>query len=65
MPPKELLPENISLHKWDIKTDIPKEFEGVYDIVHVRMLTFVLMDEDVENALRNLFKLLSMISINV
>jgi hypothetical protein len=63
MPPEELLPRNISLHKWDIKTDIPKEFECVYDIVHVRMLTFVLMDDEIETALRNLFKLSSMIHI--
>ena len=60
MPPKELLPNNMNLHKWDIKTHIPKEFEGIYDIVHVRMLTFVLLDDEIESALSNLLKLLSM-----
>ncbi|PYI11097.1 S-adenosyl-L-methionine-dependent methyltransferase [Aspergillus sclerotiicarbonarius CBS 121057] len=58
MPPRELLPPNINLHQWDIKTDIPKEFEGVYDVVHIRQLTFVLLDDEIETALRNVFKLL-------
>ncbi|OOF97498.1 hypothetical protein ASPCADRAFT_514453 [Aspergillus carbonarius ITEM 5010] len=58
MPPRELLPSNINLHQWDIKTDIPQEFEGIYDVVHVRQLTFVLMDHEIEAALKNVFKLL-------
>ena len=63
MPPRELLPSNINLHQWDIKTDIPQEFEGIYDVVHVRQLTFVLMDHEIEAALKNVFKLLSMMSL--
>ncbi|PWY95899.1 S-adenosyl-L-methionine-dependent methyltransferase [Aspergillus sclerotioniger CBS 115572] len=58
MPPRELLPPNITMHKWDVKTDIPKEFEGIYDVVNVRQLVFVLLDHEVEPALRNMFKML-------
>ncbi|RAL00867.1 uncharacterized protein BO80DRAFT_425262 [Aspergillus ibericus CBS 121593] len=58
VPPKELLPSNINLHQWNIKQEPPKELQGTYDIVHVRMLTFVLLDDEIENALRNVFKLL-------
>ncbi|GKZ76187.1 hypothetical protein AnigIFM56816_005163 [Aspergillus niger] len=59
-PPKEFLPRNIGLHEWDMKTDIPKEFEGAYDIVHVRNVAFVLSDEEIEDILSKLFKLLKL-----
>ena len=53
-PPKQFLPRNIGLHQWDMKTDIPKELEDVYDIVHVRNVVSVLSDEEVEDILSKL-----------
>lgn len=58
-PPPELLPANIAFRKWDIKTDVPDELLGRYDIVHIRNFLFVLLDAEVPTALANLVKLLS------
>lgn len=41
-----------------METDIPNGLEGVYDIVNVRNVVFVLSDEEIENILSKLFKLL-------
>ncbi|CRG89757.1 Methionine--tRNA ligase, mitochondrial [Talaromyces islandicus] len=63
-----LLHPDIPLQKPDLKiADIPAgtgSLRVFYDIVHVRMLTFDLMVDDIEAALSNLFKLLSMIHNN-
>ncbi|KAE8135100.1 hypothetical protein BDV38DRAFT_294915 [Aspergillus pseudotamarii] len=52
------LPSNVHTRVWDIKTDLPEDLIGVYNIVHVRHFTLVLLEEEVENILTRLFKLL-------
>lgn len=44
-----------------MQTDVPHEFEGVYDIVHVCNVVFVLSDEEVVAMVSKLSKLVSMI----
>lgn len=58
-PPKEWLPQNVTLRQWDIFTEVPEDLIGVYDIVHVSLFTFVLQDKDITAALGKLLKLLS------
>ncbi|GJP94108.1 hypothetical protein AnigIFM59636_002900 [Aspergillus niger] len=51
-------PRNVGLHNWDMKTDVPKESKGVYDIVHVRNVVFVLSDQGIEDILSKVFGLI-------
>ncbi|EHA27465.1 hypothetical protein ASPNIDRAFT_127025 [Aspergillus niger ATCC 1015] len=41
-----------------MKTDVPKESKGVYDIVHVRNVVFVLSDQGIEDILSKVFGLI-------
>ncbi|KAL3448774.1 hypothetical protein BJX65DRAFT_306779 [Aspergillus insuetus] len=56
-PPKEWLPANASLHKWDVFTELPEHLIGRYDIIHVRLLVFVVKG-DPTGILRSLVKML-------
>lgn len=58
-PPKDWLPANVTIRQWDIFTDVAEEFVEKYDIVHVRLLVFVLKGDPIP-ILRNLLKMLSM-----
>jgi hypothetical protein len=58
-PPRDWLPHNMSLHRWDIKAEVPEHLVGVYDVVHVRHFAFVLQEHDLNGALDNLLTLLS------
>ncbi|KAL9618313.1 MAG: hypothetical protein Q9160_006963 [Pyrenula sp. 1 TL-2023] len=57
-PPKEWLPSNVSLRRWDIFEDPPEELLGTYDLVHVRLLLLVLTDVDPQPIIRRFFSLL-------
>ncbi|KAJ5539527.1 hypothetical protein N7513_007859 [Penicillium frequentans] len=57
-PPKEFLPQNMSLRYWDIFSDVPDDLIGVYDIVHVSLLAFVLRGDDIKDVMGKLLKLL-------
>ncbi|OJI88849.1 hypothetical protein ASPTUDRAFT_918431, partial [Aspergillus tubingensis CBS 134.48] len=46
-----------------IKVDVPTELEGAYDVVHVRNIVFVLSDEEIEDVLSKLLKLLYLAAI--
>jgi hypothetical protein len=59
-PPRDWLPPNMSLHHWDITTEVPEHLLGVYDVVQVRHFAFVLRQPDLKGVLDNLLKLLSM-----
>ena len=48
------LPPNVSFRKWDIKQSPPEDLVGQYDIVHIRLLIFVLLDDDIPKILQNL-----------
>lgn len=58
--PKQWLPANINMHIWDIFESVPDEFVGYFDIVHVRLITVVVKNNDPRLVLANLNKLLSM-----
>lgn len=58
-PPAEWLPSNVRTLVWDIKTDPLEDLIGVYDIVHIRLFSLVLIEEELENVLARLLKLLS------
>lgn len=54
----ESRPENISLKVLDIKEPIPEELNGVYDLVHARVLVAAIMPTEWTAVVRNLTKLL-------
>ncbi|KAJ5622635.1 hypothetical protein N7528_005867 [Penicillium herquei] len=56
--PKAWLPANIHMHVWNIFEDVPDEFVGFFDIVHVRLITVVVKNNDPRPILANLRKLL-------
>ncbi|KAL4876891.1 hypothetical protein BJY04DRAFT_231183 [Aspergillus karnatakaensis] len=58
VPPVQSLPSNVTLHHYDIYSQTPAELRGVYDIVHVRNMTFVVKDDQAESAIRNVMQLL-------
>ncbi|KAL2042758.1 hypothetical protein N7G274_004517 [Stereocaulon virgatum] len=57
-PPKQWLPENMSLHTLDILKPIPEEFKGKYDVVHARLLLPLVKNNDPTPVLKNMFSLL-------
>ena len=59
-PAPAFLPNNVHLHHWDMFQEPPPEFIGQFDLVHVRLVTLVIKDNDPEPLIRNLRKLLSM-----
>jgi hypothetical protein len=58
-PPSPWLPANTHLHTWDIFDEPPKEFQETFDIVHIRLITVAIKDNDSRPVLANLRKLLS------
>ncbi|KAI0387253.1 hypothetical protein F5Y04DRAFT_286477 [Hypomontagnella monticulosa] len=56
--PKPWLPSNIHMHTWNIFEDPPEEFVGYFDIVHVRLITVVVKNNDPRPILTTLTKLL-------
>ncbi|KNG82022.1 hypothetical protein ANOM_010255 [Aspergillus nomiae NRRL 13137] len=57
-PLPEMLPPNVSLHQWDVKTDVPEHLMGVYDVVHLRFFAFVIQEHELDMILERLLKLL-------
>ncbi|EFY94347.2 UMTA methyltransferase family protein [Metarhizium robertsii ARSEF 23] len=58
-PHPDTLPSNVKLRHWDIKDDLPADLVAAFDLVHVRFLSFVLLNNEVEVVLRKLFQMLS------
>lgn len=58
-PPKPWLPPNINTHYWNFFEEPPVEFQGVFDMVHVRLITVTIKENDPNIVIRNLEKLLS------
>ena len=59
-PPKEWLPGNVQMRKWDVYDALPPELVGRYDVVHVRFFLCVVRDGDPRSLLRKFIKILSM-----
>lgn len=58
-PASKWLPVNVNLRQWDMFTDPPAELVGQYDILHVRLVTLVIKDNNAVPLIQNLRKLLS------
>ena len=58
-PPKEWLPSNVELRKWDVLSEVPEELFESFDIVVARDLVLLVEDNDPRLLLLNLLKLLS------
>ncbi|KAK7723476.1 hypothetical protein SLS63_008889 [Diaporthe eres] len=58
VPPADTLPSNVKFSHWDLKEDLPEDLVGVFDIVHLRSLSFVLLNDQVPAAVQRLFKML-------
>ena len=58
-PVAEMLPKGCSVRKVNILQDVPADLNGIYDIVHVRLLLGGLGDDPVP-ALKNFIAMLSM-----
>ncbi|TVY93982.1 N-methyltransferase, partial [Lachnellula willkommii] len=57
-PPSPWLPANIHLHTWNIFEEPPKEFIETFDVVHIRLITVAIKNNDPRPVLANLRKLL-------
>ncbi|OTB02026.1 hypothetical protein M426DRAFT_322986 [Hypoxylon sp. CI-4A] len=57
-PPNGILPANVTFHQWSVLDDVPEDLVGVYDIVHVRFLAFVLLGDDIPRVVSKLYSLL-------
>jgi hypothetical protein len=58
-PPTEALPSNVALRHWDVRKDIPDDLVGVFDLIHVRFFSFVLLLDEVPLVIGKLFRMLS------
>lgn len=58
-PPTHILPPGVTLRHWDIKGNVPEDLVGVYDIVNVRFLAYVILNDEVPGVVEKLFSLLS------
>ncbi|KAI0528428.1 hypothetical protein GGR58DRAFT_320518 [Xylaria digitata] len=56
--PKPWLQANIRMHTWNIFEEPPSQFLEYFDIVHVRLITVVVKNNDPRPILKNLTKLL-------
>ena len=58
-PPEEWLPSNVKLQQLDAFKDVPEHLVEQYDVLHVRLMMFVIKDNDIASVLRNLMRMLS------
>ena len=59
-PHKLLLPSNVSLQTLDATDEPPLEFQGKYDVVHLRLFLIIVNNNDPTPIFNHCFKLLSM-----
>ncbi|KUI58944.1 Demethylmenaquinone methyltransferase [Cytospora mali] len=57
-PHPKTIPSNITFQHWNVKEDLPEEYIAAFDIVHVRFLSFVLLNEEVQGVTEKLFRML-------
>ncbi|KAK8018893.1 hypothetical protein PG991_008083 [Apiospora marii] len=48
-PPRRrgVVPANFRYQRWHVKEAVPENLVGVYDVIHVRFFSFVLVDDDI------------------
>ena len=59
-PPVEFLPEGCSVHELDMLKAVPEKFEGIYDVVNLRLMMAAIKDDNPVPLLKNLITMLSM-----
>lgn len=52
------LPENVRFRVWDAYSEMPPEYEGAFDMVHLRALYSTVLDNKVDPLLSNCLKML-------
>ena len=57
-PPKEWLPGNVKLYQWNLHKKPPKQFHGIYDVVHLRFMAYVMDPKNTANDIENIKMLL-------
>ncbi|KAI0419308.1 S-adenosyl-L-methionine-dependent methyltransferase [Xylaria grammica] len=57
-PPGQWLPPNVTFRLWDVKQAVPEDLVEKYDVVHVRLLIFVLRDDEIPVVLQNIMSLI-------
>ncbi|KAI8944152.1 UMTA methyltransferase family protein [Xylaria longipes] len=57
-PPSQTLPSRVTWRHWDVKENVPGDLAGIYDIVHVRFLAWVLLNDEISEVVAKLFSLL-------
>jgi hypothetical protein len=53
-------PPNVNITKWDMFTPPPAELIGTFDVVHMRLVTLVIKNNDPTALITNVAQLLSM-----
>lgn len=57
-PPDQWLPPTVTIREWDVFTEVPEDLVEVFDMVNLRLFSFVIEDSPAP-VLRNLMKMLS------
>lgn len=57
-PPAQWLPNNVTVHNWDILSPVPEHLVGRYDIVHLRLLILVVQHSDPVPIIQNAYRML-------
>ncbi|KAK7956680.1 uncharacterized protein PG986_005902 [Apiospora aurea] len=57
-PPREVLPSNVRLQHWDAREAIPDGLERSFDVIHLRFLAFVLLNDEIPGVISRLFQML-------
>ena len=58
-PPPKSLPSNVHVSQWDMFTEPPAELVGTFDVVHLRLVTLVIKNNDPTSIIANVTRLLS------
>ncbi|KZZ92046.1 hypothetical protein AAL_06256 [Moelleriella libera RCEF 2490] len=56
--PRQWVPANVQYHQWNLFEEPPQAFVGYFDVVHVRLITVVVKNNDPRPVIANLIKLL-------
>lgn len=64
-PVADNLPANVKVSQWDMFTPPPVELVGTFDVVHLRLVTLVIKDNDPSTLIENVSKLLSKFTTSV
>lgn len=58
-PPADSFPPNVQLSQWDMFSPPPPELIGTFDVIHIRLVTLVIKDNDPTTVIANVAQLLS------